>query len=433
MAEAGKGLLIPVYYFPPLGMGGVQRILKFIKYLPDFKWYPTVITVKNVQYPAKDTSLLNEIGACRVLRTGSFDPLRIAAKFSRKNKAVKPFTIQNNSGFLRKVGRFISIPDSKIGWVPFAVRKACRIVETGNFKAVLTSSPPLSGHLIGLKLKKKYKLKWVADFRDYWQEEPRRNEPSRLHEHLKHSLVRKIVTEADLVITVSDPITEAFKAEISDLNPDKFITIPNGFDPADFIHKSEPAPDKFVIAYCGTLSPFLSPELFFETIQKSVRHYPELGEKLKIHISGQTQGINLFEIARHFGVDKVIEYNGYVTHSQSVANLQKADVLLFLLSELYSEGMVTGKLYEYLASGKPVLAFAGKGEARRLIELYAGCQVFNKDTIEDASRQLVAWFKLWKSNALDKKSAKIIDLDVFNRRSQTARLAEYLHNLIPKD
>ncbi|KPL02135.1 MAG: hypothetical protein AMJ73_09210, partial [candidate division Zixibacteria bacterium SM1_73] len=201
-----RKVLLITYYFPPMGMGGVQRTSKFAKYLPGFGWTPFVLTVKDVHYWAEDPSLLEELPPeVKVIRTGSFDPLRISFKLKslfkkrkQRNKYVKESTAQRS-----KLSSWLFFPDSKIGWVPFALLSGLNLIRKERIDLIFTTSPPPSLHLVGYLLKLLTGKPWVVDFRDPWTGYKFEIFPTRLHLFLKNQLVRLIIKNADRIISAN--------------------------------------------------------------------------------------------------------------------------------------------------------------------------------------------------------------------------------------
>ena len=231
-------VLIITYYFPPIGMGGVQRVSKFAKYLPHFDWEPIVITVKDISYYFYDKSLLNDVKDVKIIRTESLDPLRISMilkKFFqiKRNKINERY----KEGYFKKIYNIINkwflIPDSKILWVPFAIVSALKVIKKENIKLIFTTSPPNSCHLAGLFLKKLIKVKWISDFRDYWSMNGISKYPTFFHRFINDFIKKKIIKNADCIIAVSNGIIDEMKRHSVS---HKFYLITNGFDCDDFLN-----------------------------------------------------------------------------------------------------------------------------------------------------------------------------------------------------
>ena len=427
MQNPDRKLLIFSYYFPPLGMGGVQRTAKFVKYLPDFHWHPEIVTVKDIQYYAYDHSLEDDMRGCAVHRTGSADPNRLLYLATGKRN-VSSHTA-GSSVMLPLFSRILWIPDAKRGWLPFAVRKGHFLLKKGRFSAILTSSPPLSAHKAGLTLSRRHGLPWVADFRDHWRIGPQTQPASRNTDRSRLGFTRKIVNAASAIVSVSPPITEDLCA-LRRRNDDACMTIPNGFDPDDFSGIPEPNTKKFVITYSGTLSTMLNPEPFFRALRLALDREPVLAQALQVNMIGRATDIASGSLCDRYSLTDIVNLRGYMPHRQAVTALLASHLLLFLLPDTCTRGMVTGKLYEYLAAGRPILAFAGQCEAREILSRHPECTLVRNNQFEEAAQTIIRMFGQWRKDG-DRVGRKKLfpDIDRFNRRNQTRALAELLNSL----
>ncbi|MCY7361395.1 MAG: glycosyltransferase, partial [Ignavibacteria bacterium] len=268
-------VLIITYYWPPSGGAGVQRILKFVKYLPEFGIKPFIVTVNKdkASYPVLDETLERDIPKeAEVFRTDTFEPYELYSKLLGKKSIPTGFSNESNPGTFQKFSRFIRgnffIPDGRKGWINFAFREACRIIEKENIKTVVTTSPPHSAQIVGLKLKKKYNLNWIADLRDSWTDIYYYNEFSHRkfakEKDLKYE--KNVLENADKIITVGKNLKEIFVKKSKKINPQKVFVIPNGYDEEDFKNKpieieketeteiETETENEFIITYTGTLA-----------------------------------------------------------------------------------------------------------------------------------------------------------------------------------
>jgi glycosyltransferase involved in cell wall biosynthesis len=236
----GRRVLLVAYYFPPLGGAGVQRSLKFAKYLPELGWQPTVLTCSTGMRYTQDPSLTADIPAgLQVERASVLEPWRPLLRSHR-------LTLFLN--------RWLSLPDRQIGWFPLAYRKGLKWLRGGFFSAIYTTAAPYTAHLLGLRLKRATGLPWIADFRDEWTQNPSLPNPSPLYRRLNKTWERQVLTEADRVLSVSEPITEGLQKLVEPTQRGKFHTLTNGYDPADFPAQSENrSSQKFTVVYTGSL------------------------------------------------------------------------------------------------------------------------------------------------------------------------------------
>ncbi len=452
-----KKLLLLSYYFPPLGMGGTQRPAKFARYLPEFGWEATVLTVKPIAYWANDPSLLEDVAGVAVVRTGSLDPQRLLMLISRRRTGNgAAMTASASSGLFawinQKIVPWFLLPDSKILWRWHAGRAASRLLRTGEFDAILTTSPPHSVHLIGLRLARRFNLPWVADFRDAWAGSVVVHEPTRWHRRCQHQLQRRVVRAASAVIGVTPGIVAGLEAAGA---AGKAIFIPNGFDAADFpgfgaaapaaqtrphaqtlAQKDQPAAaltsavkapcaapaaaaSRFTLCHCGSISRFSNPAPLLAALT------PEDGRTLRVLFVGYDANGQFEEHVRDRGLEEVIEYAGYQPHRLALAAMSAADALVLIACDQPGARFIPGKTFEYLASLKPVLLISNVSETIRLLDKIPGlliCGPEQPEAIRAALQRL-------QTDAALRQAAMKRDLLPFERKHQTRQLAGVLDRL----
>ena len=426
-----KNVLFICYYFPPMGMGGVQRPAKFVKYLPHSGWNPTVVTVRHVHYYHHDPSLSADVSGARILRTDSLDPLRLARNMPRRRtgRPVRPSAFAASlEGIHRRFSNWIFIPDSKLGWVPFAVQAGLRSAGKTAFGALFTTSPPHSVHLAGLMLRKMLRIPWVADFRDSWLMEKFDPVPTRLHRKINDSMLRAVLSRADRIVGISEPILRDLR-RMSGRGVEAFTCIPNGYDPEDFDGTAWKPSRVFRITYCGTANAVHSPEGFFRGLQRAVRLRPDMKASLRVSFVGSVNGIDFKGMVRACGISGLVAETGYVPHSESVLRMMDSDLLLLFLPSDSSPGVVTGKLFEYLASGIPILGMVPEGEADRLIRSQPGGTTVSPDDPDAIAGTLIRLFDSWSRGRLKGGTDSGASLDEYDRRRQAGRLAAILDSL----
>ncbi|MEK7670201.1 MAG: hypothetical protein AAB330_03065, partial [Bacteroidota bacterium] len=276
-----KKVLIISYYFPPSGGPGVQRVLKFAKFLPEFGWQPVVLTVENGDYPARDESLLDEIPQHAIVyRTKIFEPYHLYRKLTAKppNAAVdvenipgagrKKSPAESIAGFIRST---FFIPDARIGWYPFAVPEALKIIRKEKIQALYSSSPPYTTSIIAREVHRRTGLPWIAGFRDPWTgflSTPERwSVPQSIDRHLERSVFR----EATLVEAAWNGILKDITKKCPDIDQKKLIHIPNGFDPEDYRKTDALNKKKFTVAYTGSMYGKRNPQTFLRAVEELVR------------------------------------------------------------------------------------------------------------------------------------------------------------------
>jgi len=432
-----KKVLILAYYYPPVGMGGVQRAVKFVKYLPEFGWKPIVITVKGAEYYSYDESLLKDTSNIKIVRTESLDPLRITFIFKKifrrkKNIMNKIYKSVKLKKLYDTINRWIFIPDSKMLWIPFAVLKSLKIIKNENISIVFTTSPPNSSHIAGLFLKKITKVKWVADFRDYWFIDGMINYPTPLHKFADNLIRRKIIKNADHIIGVSQGIIDELKISCK-RNDSDYSVIMNGFDEEDF-PKSIPVKtdNKFCIIHSGTLNYINDPVNFLNGLELAVKENNQLRKDLLFLHIGLSIGLDLKSEAKKRNIDDMIVEKGYVNHKDSVKSLLNADLLLFVLSDFCSSGVLSVKLFEYLATNVPILAVIPDGEAAVLIRKYNKGTICENKNIEKIKNTILFYYKDWKKNKHKKTLETTFQIPEELKKYSRKNLTNDLKNIFDK-
>lgn len=375
-------VLIVTYYWPPGSGAGVQRWLKFSKYLTKLGWEAFLLTVDPdfAVYSAIDHSLNNEVPAnLTVYKTRARDYFRLYKKDKSKIPSAG-FAIDEEKGFVSHITRFIRgnffIPDPRRGWNRFAFKKACEIIETRKIDHVITTSPPHSTQLIGLKLKKKYPgIQWIADLRDPWTDIYYYDKfyPTFLSKKIDSAYEKSVLISADKIITVGKSLKELFSSKIPGIE-EKIEVISNGYDEEDFSVLIASKPGIFTISYVGTLSGSYPINGFLkalkllseEGINFRLRFTGVVSQEHKELISSATDGSNI----------EFIPYSGHLT---AIRNMLDASVLLLIIPDhLSSRSIITGKLFEYLASGKPVICLGPvDGDAAKILEETGHGKTFN--------------------------------------------------------
>jgi glycosyltransferase involved in cell wall biosynthesis len=368
-----KKVLIIAYYWPPSGGAGVQRWLKFSKYLPQYGWQPVILTVdpEYASYPALDISLEKEIAeGIEIFRTRATDWFRIYSNDKSKVPSAG-FARNMDNSFGGKISRFIRgnffIPDPRRGWNRFAFRKASEIIKKEDIEYIITTSPPHSTQLIGLRLKKAFPgIKWIADLRDPWTDIYYYNRfyPSFLARMLDASYEKRVIKSADVIITVGQSLKNSFISRFTGIE-NKIKVITNGYDDSDFEGKTVSVPGKLIISYMGTLSESYPvgglitamKNLHNEKICFTLRFAGEIPDIIKKKILSEIPG-------------SLVEFNPYLNHDDAVKFILGSSVLLLIIPDHRSnKSIVTGKLFEYMAAARPVLCIGpSDGDASLIIE-----------------------------------------------------------------
>ena len=391
-----KRVLIITYYWPPSGGSGVQRWLKMSKYLPEYGWQPVIYTTENAEYPIIDPTLEKDVcPEAEVIRRPIVEPYNFYKKFLGINKQEKVkvgFASESKkSGWKEKLSVWIRgncfIPDARCWWVNPSVRYLKHYLEEHPVDAIISTGPPHSMHLIAMKLKKATGLTWIADFRDPWTEIDFYDELhlTRWADRRQHELERQVLTQADKVVTVGWDWARG----LGRLGNRNVRVIQNGYD-WDCSQDEERAPlsDEFTLTHLGVVAPSRNAPVFWQALQELKNEVEGFGKALKIKLVGQVDQ-SVIENLTSCGLMENTELVTQVPHDE-VKRLQEASQVLLLLvnNTPNAKGILTGKLYEYLASRRPILAIGPEnGDAARLIqETHAGMTVGfeDKDKMKEA-------------------------------------------------
>ena len=422
-----KKVLIISYYWPPSGGSGVQRWLKFSKYLPSYGWKPFIYTPKNPHFEIKDIDLLKDIpNEAEIWNYPIWEPYAIKEKlFGRDKKSNSVGVIDTKKSLRNRLlnwarGNFF-IPDPKVYWVKPSIKILLNKIKNEGIKYIITTGPPHSMHLIGLGLKKEMpNLKWITDFRDPWSELDLLDEfyLSKSSRKKHQDLEKKVLQMNDLTLTVSETWQEDFKR----LGSSNVELITNGFDLADFELKPK-TNDKFIIGHYGLLNHLRNPKKLWKALADLSDENIEFSTKLEIHLSGNIDDDVLADLEAYPQLKEKVKVLGYLTHSQVLKQYNEADLLLLLLFNSKSGvGNYPGKIFEYLAAQKPILAFGPKGsDTQKLIEITNAGMFFTYDE-NDLKNKVLTFYK--GDSNFDFKNK-----DSFSREYLTQKLSDLLNKI----
>ena len=367
-------VLIVTYYWPPSGGAGVQRWLKFSKYLPEFGWEPIILTVdpESAAYPVTDFSLKEDLpSSIKVYSTPAINYFGIYKKDISKIPSAG-FANSIDNTLKGKLLRFIRgnffLPDPRKGWNKYAFKKACELIETKGIKNIITTSPPHSTQLVGLKIKKKYPaLNWIADLRDPWTDiyYYKQFYPTFFSKLIDLGYEESVLRKADKIITVGASLKNLFSAKVKGIES-KTEVITNGYDKDDFSGMIAETPSKFTITYVGTLSDIYPVDGFLNALYS----FKEKGYEFILRFIGTVSQKQKDLIQSKTGAS-IVEFIPYVDHTEAIKYMLNTSVLLLIIPDHQSnKSIITGKLFEYLASGKPIVCLGpADGDAAVIIEI----------------------------------------------------------------
>jgi glycosyltransferase involved in cell wall biosynthesis len=420
-------VLIISYYWPPAGGSGVQRWLKFTKYLPKYNWQPIIYTPENPYFEVKDQALLNDIPAeAKIWKTPIWEPYALKDKlFGKGSESQSAGVITNKKSLKNKLLNWVRgnvfIPDPKIYWVRPSVKVLLKKILEEDIHHIITTGPPHSMHLIGLGLKKAMpNLKWIADFRDPWSELDLLNEFQLNNSSMKKhkDLEREVLQTADVTLTVS----ETWVKDLKRLGGNRVELITNGYDADDFELKPK-TNDKFIIGHYGLLNHLRNPKYLWKSLNSLCEENTEFNGRLEIHLSGNIDAEVITEIESYSCLKGKVKQLGYLSHAQVLEQYNQADVLLLLLFNSKSGiGNYPGKIFEYFAARKPILSFGPKeSDAKKLIEKSKNgmCFSYDKTKLKD---DILDLFKNENQFNFDNTGS-------FSREKLTKDLSDLLNNI----
>jgi glycosyltransferase involved in cell wall biosynthesis len=430
-----NNLLIITYYWPPSGGAGVQRWVKLSKYLVRLGVDIHVLTVdpRFTSYLAIDESLENEVdGNIPVHRTRSIEPINWYGRLVGREKVpTAGFSNVDTRSAGMKLISFIRshffIPDPRRGWNRFAIKEAKRIIDEYGIQKVITSTPPHSGQLIGWALKKKRNVEWIADLRDPWTDIY--YYPVLQHSWLSGRLDRhyeeQTLLRADRILTVSDTLKDLFLSKSRDIEQEKITVLPNGYDPADFEGLSSSGDGFFKIVYTGTMSDQYNPDTFLLALADFV-HNSEVKD-IRFKITGKLSG-RIQNKIRAMKLESFFIHQDTVPHGEVNQVQWDAQMLLLLIPDVtHARVIPTGKLYEYIATGNPILCLGPEdGDAARIIESCSAGATFERENFEGIKQYIIQQYLRFKEGSLNQ--TKHPQSQHYNRKNQAERLYKLLFN-----
>lgn len=424
-----KKVLIITYYWPPAGGPGVQRWLNFVKYLKKFQIDPIVYIPSNPDYPLLDQTLEEEVPKdITILRNKIFEPYFLARIFSRKQtKTISSGIIaeDNNQNFLQKFMLYVRgnffIPDARKFWIKPSTKFLAKYLSENNISTIITTGPPHSLHLIGLQLKEKVELNWIADFRDPWTEigyhkKLKLTETSEA-KHLK--LEKLVLKKASHIITTSFTTKKEFEEKTK--TPVSVIT--NGFDQ---INLPEEVPDsKFSIAHIGSLLSGRNPKNLWKVLGELIKANLSFSKDFQLNLVGAVSEEVLNSI-RDAGLGQHIKIFGYIPHPEAVKFQRRSQVLLLVeIDSRETRGIIPGKLFEYMGAKRPVIAVGPpQWDVDRILQETGSGNAFGYNDEEDLKYLILSYYNSYKKGELYSNSRNI---DKYTRRNLTGKLAEVLN------
>ncbi|MGB0891150.1 MAG: glycosyltransferase family 4 protein [Flavobacteriaceae bacterium] len=423
-------VLIITYYWPPAGGSGVQRWLKFVKYLQSFDIEPVVYTVDNPNYAIVDNSLENDVPRnITVLRQPIWEPNDLLSFFKKKSTKTSAGFLNPNPSFLGKILQYIRanyfIPDARKHWIKPSVKFLSNYLLENKVDAIITTGPPHSMHLIGLQLKQKLELKWISDFRDPWTEIDYFHQLPLTEKSVKKhlELEKEVLENSDAVLVVGKTMKKKFKRFSKNIH-----VITNGYDIEVNSFKEEKSLDiKFSITHIGLMNADRNPRILWEVLLELIDENKEFKNDIEVKLIGKIA--EEVETSLDRLPKEIINRVGYVSHEKVKNYQQKSQVLLLAVNKVPSaKGIITGKIFEYLQAKRPILAIGPKdGDlAEILSETNSGIIVDFKDK-NQLKQEIIKLYSKFKNGNLKVNSKNI---EQYHRKELTKKLSEVIKELL---
>lgn len=426
-----KTVLIITYYWPPAGGPGVQRWLKFVKYFKEFDVNPIVYVPENPNYPLKDERFLKEVSpGIQILKHAIKEPYRFANLLSqKKTKNISSGIIsKKNASLLEKGMLYIRgnffIPDARIGWVKPSVKFLSEFISHNSVDILISTGPPHSLHLIGKRLKEAFNIPWIADFRDPWTT-IHYHKSLRLTERSKekHKKLEKEVLDGADVIVVTSPTT---KKEFQKITRTDIQVVTNGYDISS-AHISVELDTEFSIAHIGSLLSERNPEILWKVLAALIQENEEIKNDLKLIFAGAVSDEVKKQLVE-LKLDSNVQFLGYIPHSKALSLQRSSQVLLLLeMDRPETKAIIPGKLFEYLAAKRPIVAIGPEGsDMEKIIEETESGTFFNSSQKDELKALITSLYKAYKQGELRIHSRNI---EKFSRRNLTQQMADLIHKL----
>lgn len=413
-------VLVIAYYYPPLGLSGVQRTLKFTKYMKDFGWEPTVITSGNVAYFAHDFAMLKEAedAGVRIIRTDALDVNTIIGKQYK--------TISIPKEFIRKIlsslSKAVFIPDNKKSWAKRAYKTAKSLLEKEKFDIIFVTIPPYSGFVYAAKLKKEFNIPLFVDYRDLWLGNHFAFYPTPYHKYRHKKLEYGALHSTEKVIVINRKIKEKLILTYPFLSYKDVMIIPHGFDPADFETAEEKieSAGKMKLTYAGMFYENITPEYLLRAFKQLSIERPDIAAHIELEFIGHLRRENK-KLIQELGINEFVRDHGYLNHQETVKRMKGSDVLWMMIGKIKNADTIsTSKLYDYFGTRKPILGSVVEGAALSALKEYGAAFITAPDNISEIKETLIKIHDLYLQNKLP------VPNEEFVQRHDRVKLTEEL-------
>lgn len=446
-------VLVIAYYFPPMALSGVQRISKFVKYLPEYGWNPIVLT-SNSPYYAFDNTLLDELNDknIQIYRTEENiskltkkkiirenDNPNLANNYENKDKTDNPKFQMNYPSRLRQRVQAIALqsilqPDTRILWKKKALNTAEKIFKENDIDLILATAPPFTDFLIAEELSDKYNVPFILDYRDLWVDNPYYFYATPFHKNYAIKLEHRILTKAARTIVITREMKNRLLQRYRFLNHNDISIIPHGYDADDFekamlqdydsenifsTHNGNKN-SKFILTHSGLFSQDLTPVYLFKAISELLQDYPEMKDKVEVRMVGILQK-KFIKMINKMNLQEIVKSTGYLNHLLTIQLLMQSDVLWLMMPNPI---VTPGRLFEYLGTKKPIIFSSPKSELTQIVENTGAGIITPHNNIDELKKAILHFYNLWKKNSLPIPNNSVIEK--YERKELTRQLAKEL-------
>ncbi len=394
--------LILSYYYPPMGLSGVQRTLKFTKYMPQFNWQPVVITTGNVAYYAHDFNLLKEAedSGVQIIRTEAFDINSIIGKKIQTVNIPKEFIRKLFSNF----SKIFFIPDNKKSWAKKAYLTAKELLQKEKYDVLFVTIPPYSSFIYAAKLKKEFNIPLIVDYRDLWFDNHFSFYLTPYHKSKNKKLEYSSLKSADKIIVINRRMKEKLLTNYPFLSFDEIVIIPHGFDPEDFnvaVEDDLKPVNKLRFTYSGIFYENITPEYFLKAFKKISVERPDLAANIELEFIGLFRD-EYKKIINELNLNEFVKIHGYVEHKEAAKKLLATDVLWMMIGNNLknADTISTSKLFEYFGTRKPILGCVPDGAAKSALTEYGASFIASPDNIDEIKDKIIEIHSLYVNKNL---------------------------------
>lgn len=430
-----KRVLIITYYWPPSGGAGVQRWLKFVKYLREFGWEPIIFKPIKAEYPELDHSLLKDIPeGVEIVESDIWEPYHLYKAFTGRKKDEKVqagfLNESKKPGKLEKIAVWlrgnIFIPDARKFWIKPGIKSLNKWLSKNSVDTIVSTGPPHSAHLIALKIKQQHQIPWLADFRDPWTQIDFYDKLmlSKRADRKHKELEKLVLTSADSITTVSKHCALG----LNEIIDKKINVITNGFDSSDFQNLALFKYDSFSITHLGSMNPDRNPFVLWKALAELTKENQEFRNELKIRFIGKTD-LSVFEALDKNGLSEHIDNYKYLPHDQAINKASESAILLLALNNTPNVmGIAPGKLYEYLALKRPILNVGPtSGDAAAIIDDANAGKTIEFNDLNAAKMNILDLYQDYKEKRLSIEGNSI---EKYSRKALTGQISGLLNDII---